>query len=300
MKLVYTIIAHHQFEQFRRLIERLNKPDVSFVFHISSNCEPGFYEQVEAAYGEAENVCFARRYNVYWGNFSMVRAAISTINALVESGFEYDYCLSLSGQDYPLKTHEEICETLAAGQGKQFLEYYSVNTMEGDDAQRYLSTHVWIRSLHLWYPHTNLNSWITRLYNKFFSLFLPERRTLPNGYDGYKGSFWCQLTPDCIEYMYHYLKSKEGKRLIRYYTFTYHAAEFFFHTLLLNSPYKDQILSEDHHFAIWFDHTGHPKSFTNDDFDSIMASGKLFARKFDLRNGVELFDRIDAVVDGNP
>lgn len=297
MKITYIIIAHHQFPLFQRLVDRLNQPGVSFVFHISRNCEKGFYEQVKATYKDAPNVAFAQRVGIYWGNFSIVRAVLNGIEALHASGFEYDYAISISGQDYPIASHEEICQALVKGNGKQFLEWYSTDTMEDDDYRRYLSTHFWIRNIHVWYPHTDRDSWAIKLYNKVFGLFFPQRRTLPNGYDGYKGSFWWHLTPDCIDYVYHFLETIEGKRLLRYFYFTYHAAEFFFHTLLLNSPYKDQIINEDHHFAIWYTETGHPKTFTEEDFDTIINSGKLFGRKFDIKNGMALLDKIDTYID---
>ena len=297
MKLTYIIIAHHQFPLFRRIIERLDQPDVSFVFHISQNCEKGFFEQVWAAYGAAPNVVFAKRENIYWGDFSIVRSMLNGIDALQHSGFDYDYAISLSGQDYPLASHERICQTLAAGNGQQFLEWFNPETMEDDDYRRYLTTHVWIRKLHLWYPHTDRDSWTIKLYNKFFGLFLPQQRTLPNGYQGYKGSFWWQLTPECIDYIYDYLRSPEGKRLQRYYTFTYHSAEFFFQTMLMNSAFKDQVINDDNHYAVWSPETGHPKTFGEEDVEKIIASGKLFGRKFDLQNGTVVFDRIDAAVD---
>jgi hypothetical protein len=128
---------------------------------------------------------------------------------------------------------------------------------------------------------------------------LPERRTLPNHYEGYKGSFWWQLSKDCIQYLNDFIRTKPGKKLIRYYFFTYHAAEFFFQTILLNSPYKDQIINDDNHFAVWFEETGHPKTFTEKDFTAIMSSGKLFGRKFDYEVSKRLFDLIDEAVDNS-
>ena len=297
MKLAYIIIAHHNFPQFRRLVERLNKPGVSFIFRISGNCQEGIFEQVQQAYGSEANVRFAKRQSIYWGNFSIVRAMINSIAALVKSGFDYEYAIALSGQDYPLASHDEICATIAAGNGKQFLEYFNTDTMESDDAHRYLSHHLWLKNHHWWYPHTNQKSWITRIYNAIVGLILPERRTLPHGYAGFKGSFWWHLTPDCIEYLDSFLKSSKGKDFIRYFTYTYHAAEFFFHTILLNSPYKDQIINQDNHYAVWFTETGHPKTFTLDDYETIMASGKLFGRKFELNGSTELFDKIDAAAE---
>ncbi len=56
----------------------------------------------------AENIRFTKRQNVYWGDFNIVRAMLNCIETLAESEFDYDYAISLSGQDYPLKSPEEI------------------------------------------------------------------------------------------------------------------------------------------------------------------------------------------------
>ncbi len=50
---------------------------------------------------------------------------------------------------------------------------------------------------------------------------------------------------------------------------------------------------------MWFEETGHPKTFTEKDFAAIMSSGKLFGRKFDYEVSKRLFDLIDEAVDNS-
>lgn len=91
-------------------------------------------------------------------------------------------------------------------------------------------------------------------------LFLPREPTIPNGYRGYKGSFWWYLTRDCIEYIHGFVHSDAGKHLNRFFRFGYHSAEHFYQTLLLKSAYHDQIIKTDHRFVIWYEDSRHPKN----------------------------------------
>jgi len=294
MKIAYIIITHRHIDQLKRLIQRLDHPGVSFVLHISPNCEPGFFEQVRAAYQDAANVFFTTHIPVYWGDITMVKASLNAIDTLVENGIDYDYAVLISGQDYPLQSHQTICDTLAAGEGRQFMEYFDLDEMEPDTRHRLVSTHLWIKNKHWWYPHLGNPTLKRKVVDGILSLFLPKERTLPNGYIGYKGSYWWYLTRDCIEYIHAFNQSDPGKRLLRYLRFSYHSAEYYFQTVLLNSAYRDQVINNEHRFTVWFEESGHPKILGMEDYEAMRASGKLFGRKFDLDRDAEIFDLLDA------
>jgi hypothetical protein len=298
MKIAYLIIAHHKYPQLARLVNQLNRGGNVFVFHFSSNCQPDFFEQAHAAYDSQPNMRFAPRLPIYWGDFSMVQASLNCIRTLVESDFDYDYAILLSGQDYPLQPHPVICDTLAAGEGAQFFEYSDRDHMAADTRHRLYSHHLWRRGRHLWFPHQGEGGWQTRLFDGILSLLLPRVRTLPNGFSGYKGSFWWQLTRDCVEFIESYLRTAEGKKLLRYFHFTYHAAEYFYQTLLMNSPFSAHVVNSDNHFALWREDSGHPKDLGMEDLPAMLASGALYGRKFDIDKDPAVFDALDAHLDG--
>lgn len=294
MKLTYIIMAHKNFSQFQRLIDRLNEPETTFIFHISSACEPGFYEQASAIYEGQDNIRFAPRTSIYWGDFSMVQASLHCIRTLLESNFHYEYAVFLSGQDYPLQPREGINQALAAGNGGQFMEFFTRDEFYPDTFHRLYGHHLWIRGRHLWFPHRATPSLKTRLFDGVLSLFLPRVRTLPDGCTGYKGSFWWMLTPDCIAYIDRFTRTPAGEHLKRYLKYTYHPSEYFYQTLLMNSAYKTQVINTDHHFAKWNDESGHPKNLGMEDFDELLATPMLFGRKFDLAYDAAVLDALDA------
>lgn len=289
MKLVYIIIAHTNSEQTLRLVNNLNYNNSSFVFHISTNCESQFYETVYNTFKNYDNCFFARRANIRWGDFSTVQGTINAIDKIIESDLDFDYAVLLSGQDYPIKTNDEIARSIEKLNGKLLLE-----TMTFKELRNWVEKyHFWIRGHHYRYPSDTANGIIGKSYNYFFSLFFPKNRKLPYGYVAYKGSFWWTLPKDCIQYLHKHIHSKVGRNLIKFYRYTYHAAESYFQTILMKSPYRDHIINKDMRFILWPDESGHPKFLTSDDFNAIKSSEYLFGRKFDSRKDAKILDLID-------
>lgn len=71
--------------------------------------------------------------------------------------------------------------------------------------------------------------------------------------------------------------------------------ESFFHTLLMNSPYAD--MRRDYlHYIDWSEGKSSPKTLTYQDFDAIINSKKLFARKID--NDIRLINLPIEHIDG--
>jgi len=61
--------------------------------------------------------------------------------------------------------------------------------------------------------------------------------------------------------------------------------------LLLASSLRDALVNEDLRFMNWDGY--HPKTLRMDDLDSMRASGKLFARKFDIDVDAAVLDELD-------
>ena len=70
--------------------------------------------------------------------------------------------------------------------------------------------------------------------------------------------------------------------------------EIFVPTVLLNSPLRDSVVGQEVHYVDWSRGGAHPKTLGIEDYDRIIESGKLFARKFDVRSDAEVLDMLDA------
>lgn len=69
-------------------------------------------------------------------------------------------------------------------------------------------------------------------------------------------------------------------RILRFFKYTWAPDELFFHTILYNSPLKKTLVNRSLWYIDW-NTNGSPKTLTLDDYDRIVRSDALFARKFD-------------------
>ena len=297
MRIVYIILAHTNHEQTLRMFDRLNREGVSFVFHISTTSDPRYFNEVYSALKDQPNCYFAERALVRWGDFGVVQGALNAIDTIYEKRLEYDYAILLSGQCYPLKTHEAICQALEKYQGAQLVEYIPFSEITDEYSYRIEPRHFWLGGRHFWYPHRGgRNKLFSALLNLLIFPFVPERQPLPEGYPLFKGSLWWTLTRDCIEYIHRQAHSEGGRNLARFLEKTRHPGETYFQTVLMNSEYKDKLVNKDLRFILWRDSkgdNGHPDILTAIDFDDMASSECLFGRKFDMQIDAEILDRID-------
>jgi hypothetical protein len=83
----------------------------------------------------------------------------------------------------------------------------------------------------------------------------------------------------------------------RFHKSTFAADEVFFHTILLNSAdekMRGSICNAHKRYIKWLDTTmGHPEILRKKDYDEMVNSDALFARKFDMEVDHEILDLID-------
>ena len=68
--------------------------------------------------------------------------------------------------------------------------------------------------------------------------------------------------------------------------------ESFFQTLFLNSHLKNKLVNDNFRYIVWTSGP-HPEILQKSDFDQLIYSKKLFARKFDATVDLDILDRID-------
>jgi hypothetical protein len=101
---------------------------------------------------------------------------------------------------------------------------------------------------------------------------------------------------DCARYVLDFIRS--NPHVLRFFEETAVPDEMLFQTVVMNSPFHSRVSQDDLRFIDWSDDDDSPAILTSDRFDELMASGELFARKFDPVIDHIVLDRIDAVLDG--
>ncbi len=86
----------------------------------------------------------------------------------------------------------------------------------------------------------------------------------------------------------------ENPKYISFFNRVFISDEFFFQTLLLNSPFKQAAVNEDLRFADWENPNPIvPATLLEADFERLQNTHHLFARKFDAARDSAVLDLID-------
>jgi hypothetical protein len=278
MRISFIILAHKAPDQVLRLLQRLRHPQVDCYIHLDAKCNFNEWAPIAAL----PQVYFVeKRVAVTWAAFSQTQAILNSMAAVLKAGQAYRYISLISGQDYPLKNIDAFYRFLLSQDGRQFLEVWPPDELAENMTK---ITRYHFEDLRLPGKY-RLTGWLNKL--------APQRRH-PLNMKAYIGSTWWSLTEDCAAYCLRFLQ--EHPALKRFYRYTWGSDEFLFHTIIMNSAYKEKVVNDNLHYIDWSEDQASPKTFRADDLPALLQSGKFFARKLDLALAPELLDRIDELI----
>lgn len=290
----FLILAHTDPELCTRLVRRLLMSRTAIVFiHVDQKTKTSF-ASVEAL--DPSRVKLVRqRVEISWSGYSMVKATLGAMREALESSVDWGYLVLLSGLDYPIQPVEAIEAYLYGQSFKQHINRVNV----ADSPEHYLKMVSAYNFRDAILPIKPLD----KALRKMLSLAArPIKRTLLPG-TLCTGSSWWALTREFVTYTLDLVG--EHTEYERFFRFTYAADEYFFHTLVQNSPFVGEAspLSEYRGRGMWKTanlHIVHPslqKIYAEDDFEDIMRSDKYFVRKVTSAKSRPLLDKIDAKID---
>ena len=276
MKIAYCILVHKNPEQVSRLVERLYSPSDYFYINIFSTKEtPPLSRWKDALQKYRDgNLLLVSRYKNARGTFLNVKAVLDGMNHC--SGFDYDYFINLSGQCYPIKPPSLIKEELERTR-VAYLEYFKLPSKqwEGENGglDRIGYYYITFAGLRIRIPRTN--------------------SILPYGLEPYGGSNWLCLPKTFVNYVLNYVSSHP--KVADFYRHSWIPEEQFFQTVIMNSTLRSDVVNDDKRYIRWKQKPS-PEILTKQDFDVMMSSGKLFARKFDTSIDRNILDLVDSEI----
>jgi core-2/I-Branching enzyme len=280
-KLAFFILCHKTPKQVIRLVERLRDEDSVFVIHVDSRADQTVYAALKS-YSDTHptqvHLC-RQRYRCYWGRFGIVEAALSCARESLGLALPFDHAFLLSGQDYPIKSLTHVRSFLHDHAGTEFIESFPA-----DEPNRWTEAQG---------AHNALNRvlhWTISFRSRHIQI--KWKRRFPFGYRPHGGSMWWCLTRECIVYIDRFIR--ENPSYTRYFRTVFIPDESFFQSIISNSPFRARIVSDDLRYADWENPNPlYPRTLDSDDFERLMSSPKLIARKFDERS-----EALVALIDG--
>ena len=269
MKIAHLILAHKNPVQLHRLITVLNHPAFDFYIHIDKKADDAAFKILLGQ----KNVFFInQRAKIYWGGWGTIQATLNAFEMILPKG--YDYINVLSAQDFPIKPAEFIYQYFYNNKGTEFITCDFIKGDWADVAPRITDYHL-----------INWRIPGKHRLEKIITKILP-RRIFPLPYKIVGRANWFSITGEAALYAVNFLK--QHPEMVCYFKYCWGADEFIFSTTLYNSHFRERVKDN----LVYVDWTGkavgHPKLLVEDDYEKLVASEKLFARKFDM----DIDDRI--------
>lgn len=262
-----------------RLVKRLQHPSARVYVHVDSKAgiEPFKDALLETGVSDVEFI--ADRYRINWSAFSMVEATLSSLK-YIATAEKYDFINLLSGEDYPVKSPLQFHSFLSNHLGKSFMEFQKSGDVWWEEAQ--------IRFRRYYLNDFTLKGqfFLEKVVNK-----LVRPRKLPKGIAIVGKSQWFTLA---VPHLMYILKNeRELNYLKRFFMYSWAPDEFFFQTLLLNSPHREEIINNNLRYINWDSGKSSPKILTVEDLPALKTSEKFFARKFNPDVDLSVLDYLD-------
>ena len=284
IKIAYLVLAHRNPKQLERLCGILAS-DLNHVFlHIDRRMPLGVYKNLASRLCSGRIHMTKKRIRVFWGNVNLTIAVTLLMDAALSHAEKYDYFVLLSGQDYPIKSREELATYLEASGGKEYIKAFPFpyERWGADGGYRrireyWLVQHRWLNALLRWGHRRSL---------------IPER---PFPFDMHPcgGGTWWMLTQGCVRYILEYVKANPG--YMRYFRFSVNSAEYSLNTIVANSRFRDHIANHHLTYTDWTESRRHPKILRKEDFPALRSSQRFFARKFDIQVDSEILNLLDTI-----
>jgi Core-2/I-Branching enzyme. len=264
-KIAHLILAHSRVHHVARLARQLNHADATVFIHIDAKSP---LESFLAAAPPDQPIRFVRkRRPVTWGGYSMVQATLNAYREILGEGEHYDFINLLSESDYPLKKATAIHQQLAGSIGRSFMEMRFSGDPWWEEAQIKINK----------YHFTEWRIPGKYLLERAVNHLVPARR-LPAGMAFTGRSQW--LTLSCQHARYVLDKVDNTPAIERFFQYTWGADEFFFQTLLYNSPHREELVNDNLRYIQWINGKSSPEILTRAHFESMRGSEKCYARKF--------------------
>lgn len=261
-KHAYCILAHNNLQQLCLLIKELDHPQNDIYLHLDIK----FKCDIKKIKTNSAGLFLFQKFDVRWSDISQLDTEVFLYSEVLKSSIKYERIHLISGSDFPIKSQEYIHK------------YFLNRTEEFIDLQ-------------------TDNKFINRI--KYYHFFVKKRRTckiwellrklllIPqilfinrlkkcelNFAYGYN---WCSLTLPAV---YEIVSNIKKYRTIFLYTTS--PDELYKQMILLNNNQFKIAKESSLRFVKFYKNQASPKILIIDDYNEIINSNALFARKFDI------------------
>ena len=278
IKIAHLLLVHKSPKQVARLTKILvSHPNATVFIHVDAklNIVP-FTTELS---GIRRVHFLIERTTINWGGYSMVEATLSLLKMAFYTD-DFQYFNLLSGEDYLLRPVSDVHHFFASHSGKSFVEFRMQGDPWWESAQSRFTK----------YYLTDVNLPGNFAIGKLTNFLLPPRK--PLHHIALVGrSQWMTLYRNHVRFIIE--QAISSRKLIKFFKYSWAPDEFFFQSILYNSPYRGELINDNLRYIVWEEGKASPKTMTLQDIPTLMQSDKLFARKFDESRYPDVLNELD-------
>ncbi len=295
----YLIMAHHHFYQLKILVSLLDDKRNDLFIHIDEKAEnKNLAKELCEATVRKSRIIWVSGIHVTWGGYSQIKCKLYLLKEARKIR-KYRYYHLLSGDDLPLRNQDEIHAFFDVYSGQNFVNVGSEKySKDAEERCRYYYFFQDVIGKSKWYEHIFLKV-VRRLCVSLQKIICIDRihESFKNGWKLCHGSNWFSITDEFAGYV---LENKD------WIYKAFHAGccvdELFLQTLVMNSSWKDTLHINTYNngckgnlrFIYFENHL--PHIWISEDYEKLMESECLFARKFDESIDMKIIMRIKNVL----
>ncbi len=283
MKQAILIITHKDLDYLKELIKFF---DDDFYFYIHIDRKSQLSEKKITQLKNMKNVKFvSRKYNINWGEVNFTKSILLLAKEVTKNK-EIEYVHLISGQDYPIKTPKEIKNILTKYKGMEFLGNFELPNDKWRLDNGGMDRIDYFNFYDIFNGKTKIGRITIRSLVKIQKIlnFKRSRKNLPKLYGG---SNWWTLSLPCLTYVVNFIENNPS--YLKRFNYTFASDEIFFHTIIMNSPFQKNVINNDLRYIDWNRRNGSkPAVLDQTDYDKMIKSDKIFARKFDPKISKDL------------
>ncbi len=275
-------MAHNNFRVLEILIRLLDDESNDIYLHVDLKVSI-FDKEYFSKIPQKSNIYFIDRMKVNWGGLSQVICEISLLEKAISQNYKYYHLLS--GVDLPIKSQKYIHNFFEQNYGKEF-----VGIEKDWDKSR-------VKYFHLFNEIGRKKDFLSIIKRLLNSIIIQTQKKLcivrNKNINFAKGANWFSITHNLAEFT---IRKKDD--IYKLYANTIFCDEVFLQTLIINSYFKRNLYGESssNEYDMNMRHIdwskGNPYIFRVNDFNELMSSNKLFARKFDENVDMDIVNMI--------
>lgn len=283
-KHAYLIEAHCNKEQLKILFDCLDYEDNDIFVHIDARSTEleGIEKEINLKYS---SLYFVEPVKVRWGGYSQIKAELKLLETAYTKKSYTRYHL-ISGVDMPLKKQKDIHD---------FFDKDDTEYVQFDYKDDYKEMNKRLGLYHFLRDHIDRSN---KILNNIEKISLQTQKIL--GINRCKkinktikkGGNWFSITDAAVKYI---IDNKEW--IEKNFKYTKCCDEIFLQTLIYNSDFKEKLYYDEFEkrntslrFVDW--KRGNPYTFKLEDFDELISSHYMFARKFNEKIDKEIINKI--------